>query len=1206
MTIVPKPNLLPMIVYPIKCFRQWILLLILCGFTFAVTGYGAERKFEISAEGQLNLFWKGRSVLVSDLLQAQVDRFFEDREGYEQSQVGDWEVHNLWKVENVESEVTYRREVATNGKEVELTMQYRVPAYYYQDKPEELNSFYRVGIPLESIRGMKFSARMQSGTGTVVHHGVIEEKSMKKILGGRMVYLTLEDQEGDTISFDFGPAGLAVFNTNVNPSTLPASWWGGSVTNGEALRFSIGRFKHSTYPYHGMFLGKIRISGEGFGEWEKRHLHHRYRYYMELYASRQFALGAGNLNTDWLKSNRNEITETEWLQRRQKDLWLPVGRESFSEWNSYGWENPEDIRLMGDVGQGVLHGWATGGEENTFRVRVSEPGVYVFTVRIGHVDTEVGPFALTVNEEVAAEGLTMNPGEIRNLTFSRYLEEGEARLHFSGNWAVSTIALQPLLTQREDYVFQRGLWLDENIPAPTTMFQFERRPVPGEAAVHGYPAQFSGERTPEKIPTFVFDPYDPATEWRWTNPINALGPGNAGSFYEFETEEAINRRLDELESSGFRTLLLNGLLIRHAFPEEHERIQRTVTLIARLAHQRGMKVLDHFDLTVVPNMGAAFQQYVENIEWALRDVCSAQVTRGYCINNPNFLNAFLERTLDYVKETNIDGLMLDEVSFHEPVFCGCEHCRTKFYHDTGLTLPVDEISPDLLNSESRLWNQWLLWRTERQPDFPSQVMAAIQKFRPDFVWMRYGAPITYTSSRSAQRTGSHRNGPGGYSNYMGIETIGGNIHVRHRFNMVSGLIYSGRAKPYQVPTYILIYPSSEASMAYAGWIMGNMHGQLLWLIGGNKEIEADSRRYLDWKDNMDIRSVRPVADAGVFYSLSSRDFSRDPKRFEEEIIGMCQQLDDLHLPYQVLFDPDFTFENLKQYPLIILPGVSAIRDEQLEIVREYILQGGKVLATGYLATEDEIGFAREQWPVGSWLNVSLAGEINGKLQLQGNVFQESVVQYEGPSLKVVRRPGDTASAIHATLDQQGNSAVGIVSRTIGKGLLVWAVPGLGAANYEADGRVGQLWNFRENRKSLDVLQRLLNATLGDSATFHAVQIPEAVKMRLYRSHEAAQQTYYIHLYNATGGVVREQGKTMSATPPKEVFPALDKELIMDLRLPEGKQYQAEWTTPDYPGKEVYAVKEREKGRYRINMPGKALQAYGILRIQKIKESDTEP
>ena len=64
-----------------------------------------------------------------------------------------------------------------------------------------------------------------------------------------------------------------------------------------------------------------------------------------------------------------------------------------------------------------------------------------------------------------------------------------------------------------------------------------------------------------------------------------------------------------------------------------------------------------------------------------------------------------------------------------------------------------------------------------------------------------------------------------------------------------------------------------------------------------------------------------------------------------DMIGAMQMLDALHIQYDVVPDWNLIPEILKAYQLIILPNAACMSDEQVLAVREYVRDGGAILAT---------------------------------------------------------------------------------------------------------------------------------------------------------------------------------------------------------------------------------------------------------------------
>ncbi len=1155
---------------------------------------------KVSAQGTLEIQWRGRTI-ASDLLRVVPAKELEKPEGFREETIDGATVSNSWKTSHPEKEVTYRREVVQDQDGIELTMEFRVPAYYFEGRPEELESFYSLLIPYDQLEGIAYRAVVRQGSGTRTLSGTISKgrpQGLPKDGGRQIVYLTLEDKEGKTVSFDFAPAGVAVFNGNTAASNLPDAWWGG-LNQENGIRASIGRRKASTAPYNGVYIGKVRITEGGFEDYKRLRAHQRYQYYMELFPTRQFCFGHNAPPDAWEEGKVREITESDWLSARsQYDFWTPAGTLAFTPERGFGWQTPDGVTLEDDSSRGVLHGRAAGRTPQSFLLRASEPGVYLFTVRTAAGQQAAGPFSLAAGGKPAVEDLTVTPGKVAVMTFARYLQAGAADLEFSGNWAVSTIAVQKLLHAAEDFSIARRFWTAPSIPTPTALHQFEPGAIPAQAAIQTFALNPEPPAAAHPSTDFIaFDFQSEANRWLWESNIAALGPGNTGSFYEFETDEQIRRRLDELQRGNYNTVLLNGLLIRHAFLHEEERIANTIARIVAQAHERGMKVLDHFDVTLIPNMGVAYPQMLQHLDWTLKDVSNNQVTRGYCMNHPGFRKQFIERVVEHIRKTGIDGIMLDEVSFHRFNFCGCEHCREKFSRETGAVFPLDGVGGEVQNPESRIWKQWVAWRADAVQDFRVELMREFQKLNPHFVFMMYGAESTFARPKrgDGSKAGGRQENNWRSSSFRGIEMLGNNLYATYRSNLAVGTLFNSLGGTDLKPGFGLIYHNHQPVVAYAGWAMNNMNNLRTWLIQGNREIEADAPRYLGWKDNMTAHRAVRIADIALLASADSRTLSGNSEAYQKELLGMCEQLDDLHLPYQVVQDEFVTPEWLASQRLVILPGTPALRDETVQLLHRYLQEGGHVVATGPAVTEDQLGFKRKSWPLGEWLDLQPAEPPIGKPVLRVTITRD---RKESLSLPVAigARLGTTAPPEVLAWFENDGASPAIVEKTIGLGRLFWAAPSLGTENYEPDSSGGRKWEFHSNPAARKLLGRLAARARGETPIFQAVEIPSTVKIRIYTEPgEGGEVLTYVHFYNG-GGALRK-GKTVPTAPPADPFPEIADEMAFEIALPAGEA-TGEFVSPDFPEKRPVSMTPLGNGRHRITLPAGTLKAYGMVRIRQ--------
>ncbi|MEW6355222.1 MAG: hypothetical protein AB1696_02775 [Planctomycetota bacterium] len=120
------------------------------------------------------------------------------------------------------------------------------------------------------------------------------------------------------------------------------------------------------------------------------------------------------------------------------------------------------------------------------------------------------------------------------------------------------------------------------------------------------------------------------------------------------------------------------------------------------------------------------------------------------------------------------------------------------------------------------------------------------------------------------------------------------------------------------------------------------------------------------------RVHRSYANVAVVYSVPSFMYhvcralgfsSRSPagERQLSHFFGHCNTLDAEHIPYDVialgdgtaLWPDDDLEKTLSRYDLVILPNVEAMSAKQAILLEEFAARGGKIIASGDMATRDE-------------------------------------------------------------------------------------------------------------------------------------------------------------------------------------------------------------------------------------------------------------
>jgi hypothetical protein len=100
-----------------------------------------------------------------------------------------------------------------------------------------------------------------------------------------------------------------------------------------------------------------------------------------------------------------------------------------------------------------------------------------------------------------------------------------------------------------------------------------------------------------------------------------------------------------------------------------------------------------------------------------------------------------------------------------------------------------------------------------------------------------------------------------------------------------------------------------------------------------------------------LRGAEVRADVAVLRSYPSQLFGG--KRYAELISQAEEELIRQRIPFQIIYDGHLQVDTLKKYPVVLLAGCAAMSDKQVEEIRRYVQNGGKVCCFGEPATHDE-------------------------------------------------------------------------------------------------------------------------------------------------------------------------------------------------------------------------------------------------------------
>jgi hypothetical protein len=1152
--------------FPHVAFLSIISLLGIGTSLEAATPQPAGGIFAQSDSPVTQIFWRGETLIEHDTINYLMGKTFADTGKMKRTNLGEWKIIN---VTSKNPNLQYRKEVAVRSDRVELTVQMNLPAFKNTLSMPSLT--YSFDVPLNRLAGMKWTSLSGYSGELKKAEGQLTAQTPDGKFAGELTRWIAFEGQNKNIVFDLNPKGITPY---VSISNDMAVWWD-VVKKGNIVQFSISGGGRE---WGGVATGKMIIFEGTQKDYANHHSGNPYWYFSVIPSRYDFSFGS----------------------LPQSKEYRPVDTVKFDPEKGYGWAASEGLQQIDSKKQSLVFNGVTSTKDNTFLCRLDEPGLYIVRILSSNCTKEpFGPFAVSSNDKVKMEKLSVAPGKVKTVTFTEWLPAGIYRLGLKGNWILSDISFQMLLHREEDFSFNRGVWLvkDEYEPTPINSSQIFQPAPKYETAVAEFDLPPEKLTEPTTVPTIskeetaLPDQKSPAMAWRYDGFVGGMGPDNNGTFLEFDTPEKITRRLKELKALGINVVLLNGFLTRHCHDFHQDRVTKTVAQTVKIAHSLGMKVLDHIELTILWNHEASLRVLTEHPDWFQRSVDTDTLLQGLCPLNPAYRKYWFDRVKKHIDATGIDGIMIDEVAYHSKLSCGCEYCRAKFTKDTNLVLPIGENVSPFDTKKSLLHNIWMDWRQKEMGDWWIEFRKEVLKDRPNFCIMGYVCEAGILSDYDFQFAYDLFAMARG-NDFVGTEIMSSNVMDNYRYVFATRRLYNLFREEYASPVWGLVYHQYDEYFAYFGWAMNNMLGQATWDCYPIAN-RPHTPNFLHWPGNMDKRLAKQIAEIAIIFPVKSRNFSPfEMPGFDS--LGISQVLSDNHIPHRFL--TEISLENvdrLRDFHLLILPSNSCLSDREIQTVCEFAENGGTVLLTGYTGLLDSYGQPRSKWAFADLLNCSVSSENTWPSGTQ--IFwadKTGRTPYSRPLLKIELGEKPVDILMNAFSPDGRILGPACISQNVGKGRIIYLAAQPGTGCYQRDFRKDEKWTYELDRPMSELLLNLVKQAWGNRPmNFSPVKMPTKVITTLWAEDTAHGRKTTIHLLNATGTRI-QKGDTVDNCKSLPAFPALTDDLVFEVDLPAfSKGYV---TSPDYQGHKKIEVEKVGRFRYRVTVPKEALLAYSVV------------
>ena len=364
--------------------------------------------------------------------------------------------------------------------------------------------------------------------------------------------------------------------------------------------------------------------------------------------------------------------------------------------------------------------------------------------------------------------------------------------------------------------------------------------------------------------------------------------------------------------------------------------------------------------SIVQHDGATYEAHPE---WRMKDVNGKDISPRLCYHS-DYLE-HVKQVADEMMEYDIVGFHFDmlDFGFEEPYGCWCETCRNFFRDKYGMEMP-EEVTWD------EAWDKMLQFRADSNTLFCHALDAHVQTKRPelsvDYNYHGYPAFTWEVGEKPVQHAQ-----PGSFVTAEGLPWVFG-----HGMPSLLSLFMAGArpGTPVQGVTSRFVYNYHDFTVrptAEIEWEVSTYrgHGAQCTIVDkcnydGTLDAVAFDRigqafQHVKRKDEYFGHQPRP--EVGIYYSCRSRDWYGRQDRFKYigAFGGAHKALVQSHIPMGMVMDENVTLDRLRDFSVVYLPNTTILSQDEISLLRQFVVGGGNLLVTGFTGLCDRWGNVRD-------------------------------------------------------------------------------------------------------------------------------------------------------------------------------------------------------------------------------------------------------
>jgi hypothetical protein len=473
-----------------------------------------------------------------------------------------------------------------------------------------------------------------------------------------------------------------------------------------------------------------------------------------------------------------------------------------------------------------------------------------------------------------------------------------------------------------------------------------------------------------------FQPID-IPDWVWERQLVAFGD-NASHV------EAAHR-------GGVEVMHLTGCVMYYPLKRDDSSagmpadVSRTLKEKVDLAKRYGMKVI---------TQGQAHRN-LDNLkllhpEWLLQrsdDSNFVETVRNnperydeFCLNSP-FGEHYIECMAEILTEYGTDGFSFDGNYLRG--LCFCPACKSQYREDSGRELPKKYDMRDLD------YRTYMLWAEGKQEAWHRRVAQRLTQINPQAGLLSW----TVAGGRYMQLVNSVREMSQRMNLLLGVPYMEWWLDEYHRgativsafgpayLRAVSGHRVAGampycitHGNPYDQTSFPMHELYAEAMIALTNGIQCPMFSG--WYEDTTVRVFGEIGRRAEFC----VRAEQ-IPHAAMLFSDNTRMFyglEHKEDRYLAHPFGFFRAAYEEHLPLNIIAEWDLQPERLKNYRVLVLPNVACLSDDQVRVIRDYVREGGGLVATNDTSRFDMLGRERKNFALADVFGVDYDGPLKSR------------------------------------------------------------------------------------------------------------------------------------------------------------------------------------------------------------------------------------